>query len=152
MTKISRIAIRWFQSDNLKSKTCTERRRSIQNRKWAGIVALVVTFAMCGAVAQAQQPTKVPRIAYVSGSTRGTYGDIESRFGHVDTDKDRGNFQNSILLAFSFLQHSSTLRMMRALITQATVRALGRPGRDDPCSRSASNDLGVNDLSRPVSN
>jgi len=47
-------------SDNLKSK--------IQNLKWGGIVAIGVTFAMCGAVAQAQQPKKVPRIGYLSGS------------------------------------------------------------------------------------
>jgi len=49
-------------SDNRKSKTCTELSRSIQNRKLVGIVALVVTFAMCGVVAQAQQAGKVPRI------------------------------------------------------------------------------------------
>ena len=36
--------------------------------KWAGIVALVLAFAMCGAVAQAQQPKKVPRIGYLSSS------------------------------------------------------------------------------------
>src|SRR5713226_5324038 len=41
-------------SDNRKSK--------IQNLKWGGIVAIGVAFAMCGAVAQAQQPGKVPRI------------------------------------------------------------------------------------------
>ena len=46
-----------FDSDNRKSK--------IQNRKWAGIVALVVAFAMCGAVATAQQPKKVARIGYL---------------------------------------------------------------------------------------
>ena len=45
-------------SGNLKSK--------IQNRKWLGIVAIGVTFAMCGVVAQAQQPKKVPRIGYLS--------------------------------------------------------------------------------------
>jgi hypothetical protein len=46
--------IRWPDafSDNRKSK--------IQNLKWAGIVA--VAFATCGAVAQAQQPGKVPRM------------------------------------------------------------------------------------------
>jgi hypothetical protein len=49
------------QSDNLKSK--------IQNRKLVGTVALVVTFAMCGAMAQAQQPSKVPRIGYLAAST-----------------------------------------------------------------------------------
>ena len=53
-------------SDNRKSKTCGERSRTIQNRKWVGVVALVVAFAMCGAVATAQQPKKVPRIGYLS--------------------------------------------------------------------------------------
>ncbi len=53
-------------SDNRKSKTCTEPRRSIRNPKWLGIIALGVTFAMCGVVAQAQQPTLVPRIGYLS--------------------------------------------------------------------------------------
>ena len=33
-----------------------------------GIVAIVTTIAICGAVAQAQQPKKVPRIGYVSGT------------------------------------------------------------------------------------
>jgi hypothetical protein len=41
-------------SDNLKSK--------IQNRKWVGIFAVVLTFALCGARVEAQQPKKVPRI------------------------------------------------------------------------------------------
>ena len=43
-----------FLSDNLGSK--------IQNRKLAVIVALVFTLAMIAAVAQAQQPKKVPRV------------------------------------------------------------------------------------------
>jgi putative tryptophan/tyrosine transport system substrate-binding protein len=47
-----------FLSDNLKSK--------IGNRKWGGIIRLAVLFAMCGAVARAQQPKKVPRIGYLS--------------------------------------------------------------------------------------
>src|SRR6266498_2965852 len=53
-------------SDNRKSKTCTERRRSIENRKLAGIVALVVALTVCGARAEAQQPKKVYRIGYLS--------------------------------------------------------------------------------------
>jgi len=56
------------RSDNRKSKTCTELRRSIQNRKWVGIVALAAAFAMCGAVAHAQQPKKMPRIGYLSSA------------------------------------------------------------------------------------
>ena len=53
-------------SDNRKSKTCPERRRSIKNRKLVGIVATGITFAMCGAVATAQQAKKVSRIGYLS--------------------------------------------------------------------------------------
>ena len=62
MTNIFRTGIRCLRSDNPKSKTCPEPRRSIQNLKWGWIVAIGVTFAMCGAVAQAQQTKKVPRV------------------------------------------------------------------------------------------
>src|SRR5262245_14497110 len=50
-------------SDNLKFK--------IENLKWVGIFAIALTFAFGGAVATAQQPTKVPRIGYLS-ATSGT--------------------------------------------------------------------------------
>ena len=61
-------------SDNLKSKTCpfdklragSEVYRRIQSQKWVGIFAIVLVFAMCGVVAQAQQPKKVYRIGYLS--------------------------------------------------------------------------------------
>jgi putative tryptophan/tyrosine transport system substrate-binding protein len=56
-------------SNNIKSKTCTEPRRSIQNLKWAGIVAIGVAFAMCGAVAQAQQPAKIPQIGFLTATS-----------------------------------------------------------------------------------
>jgi putative ABC transport system substrate-binding protein len=42
------------------------RQSKIENRKWGGIVTLVLTFAFSGAVATAQQPTKVPRIGYLA--------------------------------------------------------------------------------------
>ena len=58
--------------DNPKSKTCTEPRRSIQNLKWGGVVAIAVAFTLCGAVAQAQQPKKVPRIGYLASSDPAT--------------------------------------------------------------------------------
>src|SRR5437867_10485594 len=61
-----------FISDNRKSKTCTEPRRSIQNLKLVGIVALGVAFVLCGAVARAQQPTKVPRIGFLGAVSRST--------------------------------------------------------------------------------
>ena len=58
MTKIPRTAFLWFRSDNRKS--------ALQNPKWVGVVAIGVAFTMAGAVAQAQQPTKVPRIGYLA--------------------------------------------------------------------------------------
>ncbi len=39
------------------------------NRKWLRVVALVVTLAFGGAVAQAQQPTKATPIGYIGGSS-----------------------------------------------------------------------------------
>lgn len=43
--------------------------KSIQNLKWGGIFALGFAFAMCGAVAQAQQPAKIPRIGFLSATS-----------------------------------------------------------------------------------
>jgi putative ABC transport system substrate-binding protein len=53
-----RIRFGFSRSDNRISK--------IQNRKWVGIVALIIAFEVCGAVATAQQPRKVHRIGYLS--------------------------------------------------------------------------------------
>ena len=50
-----------LQSDKRKSK--------IQNRKWAGLVAIVVALVVAVAVVQAQQPTKIPRIGYLTGTS-----------------------------------------------------------------------------------
>jgi len=55
-------------SDNRKSKTCTELRRSIQNLKWAGLFAIVVALTVCGVVVEAQQPQKIPRIGYLGAN------------------------------------------------------------------------------------
>ena len=66
MTKTFRTAIRSVQSDNRKSKSGP----ADQNRNLLAIVALVITFAMYGAVAHAQQPNKIPRIAFLSVQSR----------------------------------------------------------------------------------
>jgi len=44
-------------SDNRKSK--------IQNRKWAGLFVIVVALMVCGARAEAQQHSKVPKIGWL---------------------------------------------------------------------------------------
>ena len=85
----------WMQdsfSDNRKSKTCPEPSRRIQNRKSVGILALVVTLVMGGAVAQAQQPGKIFRVGFLNGSTAsGMAGLLEafrqemSKLGWIET-------------------------------------------------------------------
>src|SRR3990172_3079781 len=76
MTKVLLDGVFGFQSGNRRFKTCSEPFdgaqdklcRTIQNLKWVRIVAIVVTFAMCGVAVEAQQPTKIPRIGYLSPS------------------------------------------------------------------------------------
>ena len=71
MEKTFRIRFGFSRSDNRKSK--------IQNRKLVGIVVLVLTFVMCGVVAQAQQPKKILRIGYLDGASLSTIaGRIEA--------------------------------------------------------------------------
>ena len=73
MTKPFRIRFFGSQSHNLKSKTWTEFfdsaqdevRRSFQNPKWVVIFTIAFTFVVGGAVAQAQQAGKIPRIGYL---------------------------------------------------------------------------------------
>ena len=60
-------------SDNWKSKACPEPSRRIQNRKWAGIVALAVILAICGARAEAQQPARIPRIGILSAPSASSF-------------------------------------------------------------------------------
>ncbi len=61
-------------SDNRKSKTCPEPfdsaqdklRRSIQNLKWVGFLAILVLLVVCVGMAEAQQAKKVPRIGLLT--------------------------------------------------------------------------------------
>jgi putative ABC transport system substrate-binding protein len=68
------IWVRWLDSfsDNLKSK--------IQNLKWAGTFAIILTFLVGGVVVEAQQPKKVPRIGNLS---LGNATSDSTRFGVV---------------------------------------------------------------------
>ena len=64
------------------------RKSKIQNLKWVRLVALGVTFGLCGALAEAQQQTKIPKIGYLqtgSGSSLGGGVRRELRaFGYVE--------------------------------------------------------------------
>jgi hypothetical protein len=65
MSNVFQILSPRFASANLKSKTCPELCRRIKNLKSVGVVALVITFAMGGVEAQAQQPRKMPLVGYL---------------------------------------------------------------------------------------
>jgi len=45
------------------------RKSAIQNRKWVSVFAIAVALTMCGARVEAQQPTKVRRMGYLSGNS-----------------------------------------------------------------------------------
>src|SRR5438094_6858694 len=70
MKKLFRIRFLDSPSDNLKSKTCPELRRRIKNPKWSGLFAIALTFSFGGAVAQAQQAGKIPRIGFLLAPAR----------------------------------------------------------------------------------
>jgi putative tryptophan/tyrosine transport system substrate-binding protein len=56
-------------SDNLKSKTCPELCRRIQNLKWLGLSVVTFVLVVVVPVVEAQQPAKIPRIGYLSASS-----------------------------------------------------------------------------------
>ena len=66
MNKKFRLLLGFSRSDNQKSE--------IPNRKSVGIVAIALTFALLGVVAQAQPQTKVPKIGLLRArlTTSGT--------------------------------------------------------------------------------
>ena len=83
MNEKNRIRFLESASGNLKSKTCAGLGRSIQNPKWAGFFAIVVTLTMCGAVAEAQQQAKVAKIGWIQS---GSASSPSSLFARVQQD------------------------------------------------------------------
>jgi len=77
--------LQWLQSDNRKPAPSIDSGQAlslvegsamvrlssprIQNRKWLGLLVIAFALVVAGAVAQAQQPTKVPRIGYLTGGS-----------------------------------------------------------------------------------
>ena len=52
--------LQWLNS------SCENRKSTIQNRKWVGLFAFLLTI--CGAGGEAQEPKKIPRVGYLSGT------------------------------------------------------------------------------------
>ena len=69
MTKIFGSLIQWFGSDNRKAAPQTAIQKRPRGPKLVGLATLVIAFAMCGAMAEAQQPAKIPRIAYLGATS-----------------------------------------------------------------------------------
>ena len=53
-------------SDNRKPVLSFAEGSAIANLKWLGISTLIVALTVCGALARAQQPAKVSRVAFLS--------------------------------------------------------------------------------------
>ena len=68
MSEIFAVRARDFRSVKRKFKTCAEPSRRIQNRKWVGFFAIVVALTVYEARAEAQQPTKIPQVGYLTGA------------------------------------------------------------------------------------
>jgi hypothetical protein len=73
-------------SGNLKSKSGP----ADQNLKWVGLVALGVTFVLCGALAEAQEQAKIPKIGYLAAGSASVSSGLElfrpefSKLGYVE--------------------------------------------------------------------
>ena len=67
--------MRWrvSSSDNPKAAPRTKIKKRPRRPKWAGIVVIVLALAICGAVAQAQQPARIPRIGILSPASASFY-------------------------------------------------------------------------------
>ncbi len=60
-------------SDNRQSKSGAADQKRPRGPKWLGVVALVLAFPLCGAVAEAQQQAKLAKIGFLTaGATPGT--------------------------------------------------------------------------------
>ena len=68
------------QRPGIKLRASFNPKSKIQNRKLVGLIALVVTLVMCGAVAQAQQAGKIFRIGFLDGGTAAGSGVLVQAF------------------------------------------------------------------------
>ena len=91
----------YFLTDNLKSKTCPELCRRVENPKWARLVAIGFAFAMCDAGVQAQLPKKLPRIGVLRPGSPADSNDDSFRQGLRDLGYVEGK---NIVIDFRYAQ------------------------------------------------
>jgi putative ABC transport system substrate-binding protein len=114
-------------------QTCTELRRSTQNRKLVGIVALAVAFAMCEAVVEAQQAKKVQRIGFLGSGTLGQFvafrqglrdlGYVDGKNITIEYPKPEGNFSRAPARAAELLLKVDVIVTSGATDTRAAKEA-----------------------------
>jgi putative ABC transport system substrate-binding protein len=144
----------WLQvlnssSDNRKPKTRPELSRRTQNPKWVGIIAIGVTFATCGALAQAQQPRKIPRLAILEpgspsknctdafrqrlrelGYVDGQHIVIESRYGEPKPERLREDAAALVRSAPDIIWTHSPPAVLAAKQATATIPVVVGVSRD----------------------
>jgi putative tryptophan/tyrosine transport system substrate-binding protein len=69
-----------FWTQFLAPSSGNDLKSKIQIRKWAGTVAIGVTFALCAAVATAQQQPKIPRIGFLTNNSSTGLGAADEAF------------------------------------------------------------------------
>jgi putative ABC transport system substrate-binding protein len=113
------------------SKSLSDNRKlAIQNRKWAGIFAIVVALMVCGATAEAQQPKKVPRIGYLSLGSGFRANDEAFRQGLRELGYAEGQ---NIVVEWRFVDgKSERYRDVAAELVRLKVDAIVTASGDDP--------------------
>jgi len=113
------------------SKSLSDNRKlAIQNRKWAGIFAIVVALMVCGATAEAQQPKKVPRIGYLSLGSGFRANDEAFRQGLRELGYTEGQ---NIVVEWRFVDgKSERYRDVAAELVRLKVDAIITASGDNP--------------------
>jgi putative ABC transport system substrate-binding protein len=113
------------------SKSLSDNRKlAIQNRKWAGIFAIVVALMVCGATAEAQQPKKVPRIGYLSLGSGFRVNDETFRQGLRELGYTEGQ---NIVVEWRFVDgKSERYRDVAAELVRLKVDAIITASGDNP--------------------
>jgi ABC-type uncharacterized transport system substrate-binding protein len=108
MTKTSQPAFLWFRSENRKS--------AIQNPKWLGLLIITFVLVVGGAVAQAQQPTKVPRIAFLGVRP----DDAKTTFESFKRQLEMLGYSDGKNIVFEYRNAENKLERLPALVGELT--------------------------------